>query len=239
MKAKAYSKDPKKAVCFSDPVENDCIEKVQRALGRQLSIQGKKILDYGCGVGRWVEYFEKAGFQYHGIDIAEEMIGIAKKLFPKVDFRALDKGEIPYPSASFDIVCSIGVIHHNPYPQQEKILEEILRILRPGGYLLLFEGITKSKTDSSYMFERTRAEWAVFLNRYSLKCQWYRGGRYFVVRDISKKLTHWTKLAKPSHSFRILDRMARIDSVFSPLLGHFLPEKFQTRAAMLFRSVQP
>ena len=74
------------------------------------------------------------------------------------------------------------------------------------------------------MFERTRDEWIAFLDRYNLKCQWFRGGRYFIISDISKKLAHLARLVKPSESFQAPDTILKIDSALSPLLGNFLQQ---------------
>jgi len=241
--AKKNIKDMTKAVCYSNPLRNICIDAVQRVLirggmqtiQRRSSLYGKKVLDYGCGIGRWVEFFQRAGCIYSGLDIAKEMIKIAKKRYPKVDFQTLDNDRIPYPSKSYDIVCSIAVIHHNHYPHQEEILDEIVRVLRPGGFLLLFEGIGPSDPSTTFMFVRTRNEWITLLTRRGLECLWTRGGRYFLVESIIETLIRKSRQNKTSNSVRIPRSILKIDTVLSPFLGSFLPERYQNRAAMVFK----
>lgn len=67
------------------------------------------------------------------VDIAEEMIAVAESHAPGGEYRVLENGRIPYPDDAYDLVCSIAVRHHNAYRDQERVLTELLLVLRPDG----------------------------------------------------------------------------------------------------------
>lgn len=92
----------------------------------------ERILEVGCGTGCDLLQFALHGAEAHGIDITEEHLRLARE---RVDGRATvrfaNACSIPYEDGFFDYVYSHGVVHHSHEPQ--KIVAEILRVLKPGG----------------------------------------------------------------------------------------------------------
>jgi ubiquinone/menaquinone biosynthesis C-methylase UbiE len=99
--------------------------------------KGKKVLEIGCGCG--VDAVEHAlhGAEMYAIDLTESAVNYTKKLFESLELEAGDIRQadatlgLPYEDNFFDMVYSIGVIHHSPEP--EKIVKEMHRVLKPGG----------------------------------------------------------------------------------------------------------
>jgi SAM-dependent methyltransferase len=89
-----------------------------------VSLQGKSVLDFGCGTRPYEEWFGAAGAQYHGADID----GSAE-----VAVRA--DGTLAAASAAFDMVASFQVLEH--VWDLATYLGEARRVLKPGGWLLL------------------------------------------------------------------------------------------------------
>jgi len=113
------------------------IPEEQKSLLLQYITPGDKVLDLGCGNGRFSEVFQKK-IEYVGVDNSEKMIEIARKKYPKVDLRIADALSLPFPENSFDKVFSFAVIHHLPSEElQLQLLKETRRILKPGGVLIL------------------------------------------------------------------------------------------------------
>ncbi len=100
------------------------------------------LLDFGCGDGNSCVYFRKHfnHINIHGIDISEESIKIATdKKIANSDFKAFDGLSIPYPDNTFDLVFTSMVFHHVEHKLHEAILQEIRRVLQPGGRFYIFE----------------------------------------------------------------------------------------------------
>ncbi len=100
-----------------------------------------KILDYGCGIGTFVEKIAKfAPKKIFGIDISEVSIEKAKKNAMELKLEAeysVDNCEnTQFEKNSFDIVYGTGILHHL---QLDKCLNEIHRILKPEGNLVFIE----------------------------------------------------------------------------------------------------
>jgi ubiquinone/menaquinone biosynthesis C-methylase UbiE len=93
---------------------------------------GEMVLEVGCGTGCDLLQFALNGASAHGIDITEEHLRLAKQ---RVGDRAVvkygDGRNIPYPDNHFDYVYSHGVLMVSDQPQ--KMVSEILRVLKPGG----------------------------------------------------------------------------------------------------------
>jgi ubiquinone/menaquinone biosynthesis C-methylase UbiE len=99
---------------------------------------GEKVLDLGCGNGRFYETFKNKDIQYFGLDASEKLIEIAKKKYPKADFRTGEALKIPFPNNYFNKVYSIAVLHHIPSKELRiNFLKEAKRILRPNGKMIL------------------------------------------------------------------------------------------------------
>lgn len=94
---------------------------------------GDRILDLGCGFGRFYKYFSK--YEYYGIDISEAMIKEAQKQYPeaKRKFMVAEGEELPFPNGFFDKVVCFEVFDAC---YQEKTLIEMLRITKDNGKVL-------------------------------------------------------------------------------------------------------
>jgi len=100
--------------------------------------EGEKVLDLGCGNGRWSKVFKKKKVDYFGIDNSERLIEIAKENFPEAKFLVGDALNLPFPDDFFDEVYSIALLHHIPSEDfRIKVLKEAKRVLKPGGILIL------------------------------------------------------------------------------------------------------
>lgn len=99
-------------------------------------IQGN-VLDVACGTGDMAVSLVERGCTVTGVDISEEMLAIARQKAPMVTFMIADAEHLPFPDASFDAVtCAFGVRN---FVHLEQGLNEILRVLKPGGQLVILE----------------------------------------------------------------------------------------------------
>ena len=103
--------------------------------------KNSEILDYGCGIGSFIEKVIKYNpKKIIGIDISEISINKAKKkseeLKINVDYRVDNCEKTSFDNNSFDIVYGTGILHHL---QTDKCLDEIYRILKSNGNLIFIE----------------------------------------------------------------------------------------------------
>lgn len=242
-KARRSGGDAARAVTVDDPVERRCIRRVQRrvvarALKRaeiRVEGEGARVLDYGCGTGQWVRFFEKRGFAYSGVDVSSEMIALARRQHPKADVAPLRRGQIPHANESFDMVASIAVVHHNDYSDQKRIVAELARVLRPGGALLLFEAVGPRDPKVAFLFPRGRAGWIDLAKTYGLTPAAACGGAYCVGRLVLDAALRRMPRVKPSTAALLRRVVARLDSWIDPWLAPLLPERLHTRLALVFR----
>ncbi|MBM2839080.1 MAG: ubiquinone biosynthesis protein UbiE [Deltaproteobacteria bacterium] len=100
---------------------------------------GDAVLDAGCGTGNYTIELAKRGADVVGIDSSEEMLDWARvkdqKAGTKASFQAADALNLPFPDSSFDAVMSNGLLCFLKEP--EKALIEMLRVLKPGGRLVV------------------------------------------------------------------------------------------------------
>lgn len=96
---------------------------------------GATLLDIGCGTGIILDQINGKKKLY-GIDLSPNMIEQAKKrLGDKAELKIGDAEVLPWKSESFDTVCCTFSFHHCPCP--EKVILEMNRVLKIGGYLIL------------------------------------------------------------------------------------------------------
>lgn len=112
------------------------VTNVLRGLARR-GERPARILDYGCGEGRWFdvlgEVFPQAALS--GADISPRGLEIAAELHPGTGLLLMDDEHVPASDAEFDLVLSIEVLEH--VGDVAAATEEIGRVLRPGGVAVI------------------------------------------------------------------------------------------------------
>lgn len=101
----------------------------------QKSVEGRKILDVGCGVGSVLLALKKPGRELFGIDINERYLKEIKDESIKV--RKMNAEELEFPHEHFDTVIATDVIEHLDHPL--KALSEWTRVLKKRGRLIIAE----------------------------------------------------------------------------------------------------
>jgi len=100
--------------------------------------RGKKILDAGCGNGRFAYYAAKYGAEVWAVDLGPA-IEVARQntaKMQKVQVVQADLHNLPFPYESFDFIYSLGVLHHLSDP--ERAFQQLLRFLKPGGEVQIY-----------------------------------------------------------------------------------------------------
>ncbi|GAB6265199.1 MAG: hypothetical protein STSR0001_06440 [Methanothrix sp.] len=117
---------------------------VDRRLISKISLNGKKLLNIGCGSHLISDiYFAMMGANVTSIDVDGNAIGIAEKKLSilnkkdPLDIRVLleDGRMLPFSDGTFDVVVSFSAIEHmENFSDRIKAVEEMARVLKPGGY---------------------------------------------------------------------------------------------------------
>jgi ubiquinone/menaquinone biosynthesis C-methylase UbiE len=102
-----------------------------------------KVLEIGCGSGSVLADFVRFGVSPSnavGIDIDEGRVEAARLRHPELEFRAADAAKIPFADTTFDLLLAFTVFTSIPDDAyRERVAHEVLRVLRPGGAILLYD----------------------------------------------------------------------------------------------------
>jgi 2-polyprenyl-3-methyl-5-hydroxy-6-metoxy-1,4-benzoquinol methylase len=126
-----------------EQLDNDRLQDSERRLRQETGlfpeqISGKIILDAGCGMGRFLDIVSRDGAALAvGVDLSSSVDAAAANLSDR-DNVLIIKGDIfrlPFRRGSFDIVFSIGVLHHTP--STEQAFRALVPMVKPGGEIAI------------------------------------------------------------------------------------------------------
>jgi SAM-dependent methyltransferase len=102
------------------------------------TLQGKLVLEAGCGSGRYLRIAGEAGATVIGVDLSAAVETAASVVahLPNAHVIQANIFELPFSPASFDFVYSLGVLHHTPNTKQA--LDRLIPLLRPGSDLAIW-----------------------------------------------------------------------------------------------------
>jgi SAM-dependent methyltransferase len=116
-------------------------ERILRNLQAVTSLEGKRILEIGAGTGRDSFPIAERGAWVVQLDYSVPSLMILKGLAGQrsipVEIIGGDTFSLPFRDGSFDVVFHQGLLEHFRKPAAEKLLKENIRVLRPGGLLLV------------------------------------------------------------------------------------------------------
>lgn len=99
---------------------------------------GGSILDFGCGCGRVVRHWSRMRARIHGCDANPLLVEWCRRNLPFAAFEVnRAKPPLPYADGAFDLVCALSVFTHFPAHLQQPWIEELHRVTRPGGHVML------------------------------------------------------------------------------------------------------
>ena len=110
----------------------------QKYLDRFLySLNGKKILDAGCGIGKENKYLTEKGFEPIGIDFSENMISESRKKYPCGQFEIMDLSKLTFKENSFDGIIFINTLLYIPKGKLDQIFSGFNKVLTKNGKLII------------------------------------------------------------------------------------------------------
>jgi ubiquinone/menaquinone biosynthesis C-methylase UbiE len=216
-------------------------------------LTGRRVLDLGCGRGRWSAAFASRGARVTGVDWSSEALEHARRRVPTAEFRAMPITSLEFPAASFDVVNSVTVIQHLPYEEHEKVLGEAARVLAPGGLLFLLELIAPQP--GQHVFPRNPQEWIALAGKAGLVplqargCCYelvYRPYKYVVVKlrsaesvgSVNGGATGAESVSLRQRANRLVMAALALPSFPVEWISLALPMRAATHAAMVFRRAE-
>lgn len=126
-------------------------------LGERLRRQGQRLLDAGCGTGGFLRWALDSGSfdEAVGIDLSSAALELARERAPEATFRAAPVSELPLESSSVDLAVLNDVLQHIHEDEVGPSLQELSRVLVPGGALLI-------RTNGARRFRRERDDWRAY-----------------------------------------------------------------------------
>lgn len=116
-------------------------ERILRNLSQVIDLKGKRVLEIGAGTGRDSFPLARVGADVTQLDYSEESLKILRRLAEEQGYKTTiiggDAFAMPFADESFDIVFHQGLLEHFRSAQAEKLLRENIRVLKPGGLLLV------------------------------------------------------------------------------------------------------
>jgi ubiquinone/menaquinone biosynthesis C-methylase UbiE len=177
---------------------------LKRELARTASV--KRALDFGCGTGRFINTLSRYCADVMAVDKEPAMVAAAKAYAPAgTRIEVCRPTKVPAPAAAFDFVLCSSVLCVTVSELLEAIVNELARVTRPGGTLMLLEQVSEARR-----LQVSRYYDALRKARFQLV-------RAYPIRSAGSKFTSLVA-ANPSIPTRAFDGMAAIELFFTARL---------------------
>lgn len=137
-----------------------------------------RVLDVGCGTGRWLRRYLQRNLLPVGVDATQGMLELAAASGVECQLVVGCAQNLPFGDGVFDLVSAVTVIQHIPRVEQGDALQEMARVLQPGGHLLILELI---RGQGPHIFSRRPSEWIEQASSVGLSLVGWRGQEYLVL----------------------------------------------------------
>lgn len=112
----------------------------------------RRIIDLGCGRGEWLEVLREEGLEAIGVDLNEAQADSARALGFEIEIENALSWLARQKDRSIDFISAFHLIEHLEFPVLVRLLKETLRVLKPGGKLLIETPNPESLIVGAYKF---------------------------------------------------------------------------------------
>ncbi|CAD5299396.1 conserved hypothetical protein [Bosea sp. 62] len=106
-------------------------------------LQGRRILDIGCGRGNLLQALAERGASVAGLDPDEAMLEIAQALVPSATLKQGCAQLLPWGDTSMHAAIFVNSLHHVPIPDMLLALDEAARVVGKGGSVIVVESLSE------------------------------------------------------------------------------------------------
>jgi len=144
----ALRENPESFIVDASPYSNRRI--INRDLMQLLGpLQGRRVLELGCGRGRFAVFLARSGAETTGVDVGPDLVAAARELarINQVEcrFEQANVTDLPFEADAFDLVVGIAILHHLSDRDLLKALQETHRVLEKGGIAVFLEPVENSR----------------------------------------------------------------------------------------------
>jgi ubiquinone/menaquinone biosynthesis C-methylase UbiE len=171
----------KREVSVDDPRARALVESLR-------PVAGKRVLDLGCGKGRFSRALSELGAQVIGLDLSAAMLSEAMDL----DRVRASARRLPFGPASFDRVVAVEVFEHLAPRAVDQVCDEVRRVLRPGGTFVIVDKNVCSWNAQRPWLPNVAVKWIderrglwMYSPREDVRERWFRPG------ELSRRLGRW------------------------------------------------
>ena len=162
------------------------------------------ILDIGCGYGRTLKELDAKGYKnLSGADISPKMLELARNSLPDASLKLIDDETLPFESGSVDAIVMLAVLTCIiTDEEQNKLISEAKRVLRPGGIIYLCDFLLNTDERNIERYEKHHAEFGTYG---TFRAEGGGGLRHHTEEWINKLCSDFEKLHFEKNIFRTMN----------------------------------
>ena len=175
-------------------------------------LAGRRVLDLGCGKGRFSRALAERGAKVVGLDLSAAMLlGAAD-----IDRVRASARRLPFGPASFDGVMAVEAFEHMAPASLDQVCREVRRVLRPGGTLVVVDKNARSWNAKRPWLPSVAVKWIderrgiwMYSHRENVRERWFRAG------ELRERLGKWFSAVRVDYLLS-LDEQGRFPFEYLP-----------------------
>jgi SAM-dependent methyltransferase len=181
---------------FNRTIDELQFRAVRRALTSARLAAGARILDVGCGTGRWLRRYAEMGYSVAGVDVTAAMLSTARRQETNAPLICGEAQRLPFADETFDCVSDITVVQHLPLALQPQAIAEMIRVLKPQGRLILMELI---RGKGAHIFARSPEDWIQQATALGVRLVHWFGEEFLVIDRLLTGTVQWIGGGRRNH----------------------------------------
>lgn len=173
-------------------------------------VGARRVLEVGCGTGRWLAALSASGVAAYGLDPSRGMLAQAQARGAPLHLTRGRGEQLPFPTAAFDLVYCVNAIHH--MRGQREFVQEARRLLRPGGAMAVLGFDPRQHRENWYVYDYFPGTYEFDLTRHPAHAEVLDWLRAAGLEQVQRRVVDRIDADKVGHAI-LADPFLRQDAV--------------------------